>query len=30
MTVYRNTPTVVVILVPIGGGLLMIRRALPG
>ena len=27
---YRNTPTVVVVLVPLGGGLLMIRRALPG
>ncbi|GJD65792.1 NUDIX domain-containing protein [Methylobacterium frigidaeris] len=30
MTLYQNTPTVVVVLVPIGGGLLMIRRALPG
>ncbi len=28
--VYHNTPTVVVVLVPIGRGLLMIRRALPG
>ena len=27
---YANTPTVVVVLVPIRGGLLMIRRALPG
>ncbi len=27
---YRNTPTVVVVLVPLRGGLLMIRRALPG
>lgn len=27
---YRNTPTVVVVRVPIRGGLLMIRRALPG
>src|SRR3954453_21693395 len=27
---YQNTPTVVVILVPLRGGLLMIRRALPG
>lgn len=27
---YANTPTVVVVLVPLGGGLLMIRRALPG
>jgi ADP-ribose pyrophosphatase YjhB (NUDIX family) len=27
---YQNTPTVVVVLVPIRGGLLMIRRALPG
>lgn len=30
MTVYQNTPTVVVALVPVNGGLLMIRRALPG
>ena len=30
MAVYQNTPTVVVVLVPIGDGLLMIRRALPG
>lgn len=31
MTVqYDNTPTVVVVRVPVGGGLLMIRRALPG
>lgn len=28
--VYANTPTVVVVLVPLRGGLLMIRRALPG
>ncbi|KAA2242298.1 NUDIX domain-containing protein [Salinarimonas soli] len=28
--IYHNTPTVVVVLVPIGRGLLMIRRALPG
>ena len=27
---YENTPTVVVVLVPLSGGLLMIRRALPG
>ena len=27
---YNNTPTVVVVLVPLLGGLLMIRRALPG
>ena len=27
---YANTPTVVVVLVPLRGGLLMIRRALPG
>lgn len=27
---YTNTPTVVVVLVPLRGGLLMIRRALPG
>lgn len=27
---YENTPTVVVVLVPLRGGLLMIRRALPG
>ena len=27
---YDNTPTVVVVLVPVRGGLLMIRRALPG
>lgn len=27
---YDNTPTVVVVLVPIDGGLLMVRRALPG
>src|SRR3954468_2527798 len=27
---YQNTPTVVVVLVPLRGGLLMIRRALPG
>ena len=27
---YANTPTVVVALVPMRGGLLMIRRALPG
>lgn len=31
MTVtYQNTPTVVVVLVPLRGGLLMVRRALPG
>ena len=30
MTRYANTPTVVVVLVPLRGGLLMIRRALPG
>ena len=29
-TAYRNTPTVVVVLVPCNGGLLLIRRALPG
>ncbi len=27
---YQNTPTVVVVLVPLHGGLLMVRRALPG
>ena len=27
---YQNTPTVVVVLVPLKDGLLMIRRALPG
>ena len=27
---YANTPTVVVVLVPLRGGLLMVRRALPG
>lgn len=27
---YENTPTVVVVLVPLRNGLLMIRRALPG
>src|SRR5688500_7177387 len=27
---YQNTPTVVVVLVPMRAGLLMIRRALPG
>lgn len=27
---HQNTPTVVVVLVPLRGGLLMIRRALPG
>ena len=27
---HRTTPTVVVVLVPLKGGLLMIRRALPG
>ena len=27
---YQNTPTVVVVLVPLRGGLLMIRRALDG
>ena len=27
---FHNTPTVVVVLVPLRGGLLMIRRALPG
>ncbi len=27
---YQNTPTVVVVCVPLDGGLLMIRRALPG
>jgi ADP-ribose pyrophosphatase YjhB (NUDIX family) len=30
MPSYANTPTVVVVLVPLHGGLLMIRRALPG
>jgi 8-oxo-dGTP pyrophosphatase MutT (NUDIX family) len=30
MVHYNNTPTVVVVLVPLRGGLLMIRRALPG
>jgi ADP-ribose pyrophosphatase YjhB (NUDIX family) len=30
MPSYANTPTVVVVLVPLKGGLLMIRRALPG
>src|ERR671927_715114 len=30
MVQYNNTPTVVVVLVPLRGGLLMIRRALPG
>jgi ADP-ribose pyrophosphatase YjhB (NUDIX family) len=30
MTQYDNTPTVVVVLVPLRGGLLMIRRALAG
>ena len=30
MTHYANTPTVVVALVPLRGGLLMIRRALSG
>jgi ADP-ribose pyrophosphatase YjhB (NUDIX family) len=30
MASYSNTPTVVVVLVPLRGGLLMIRRALPG
>jgi ADP-ribose pyrophosphatase YjhB (NUDIX family) len=30
MTRYDNTPTVVVVLVPLRGGLLMVRRALPG
>lgn len=30
MTRYENTPTVVVVLVPLRGGLLMVRRALPG
>ena len=30
MTTYRNTPTVVVVLVPCNGGLLLVRRALPG
>ena len=30
MTSYSNTPTVVVVRVPLRGGLLMIRRALPG
>ncbi len=27
---YENTPTVVVVRVPVRGGLLMVRRALPG
>jgi ADP-ribose pyrophosphatase YjhB (NUDIX family) len=30
MVQYANTPTVVVVLVPLRGGLLMVRRALPG
>ncbi len=30
MVRYKNTPTVVVVLVPLRGGLLMIRRALAG
>jgi ADP-ribose pyrophosphatase YjhB (NUDIX family) len=30
MVHYDNTPTVVVVLVPLRGGLLMVRRALPG
>ena len=30
MAGYANTPSVVVVLVPLRGGLLMIRRALPG
>lgn len=30
MTAYRNTPTVVVVLVPCNGGLLFVRRALAG
>ncbi len=30
MTRYDNTPTVVVVLVPLQGGLLMVRRALAG
>jgi 8-oxo-dGTP pyrophosphatase MutT (NUDIX family) len=30
MAQYDNTPTVVVVLVPLRGGLLMVRRALPG
>ena len=30
MTTYDNTPTVVVVLVPLRGGLLMVRRALEG
>jgi ADP-ribose pyrophosphatase YjhB (NUDIX family) len=30
MTQYDNMPTVVVVLVPLRGGLLMVRRALPG
>ena len=30
MVHYKNTPTVVVVLVPLRGGLLMIRRALAG
>ena len=29
-SIYQNTPTVVVVLVPLRGGLLMIRRALRG
>jgi ADP-ribose pyrophosphatase YjhB (NUDIX family) len=30
MTHYDNTPTVIVVLVPLRGGLLMIHRALAG
>ncbi|MBM1169683.1 NUDIX domain-containing protein [Microvirga arabica] len=30
MARYDNTPTVVVVMVPLRGGLLMVRRALPG
>jgi 8-oxo-dGTP pyrophosphatase MutT (NUDIX family) len=30
MARYNNTPTVVVVLVPLGGGLLMVQRALAG
>ena len=30
MVDYANTPTVVVVLVPLRSGLLMIRRTLPG
>jgi hypothetical protein len=30
MVHYDNTPTVVVVLVPVRGGLLMVRRTLPG